>query len=340
MGNRYVRVTITRETRPASQQGFGTPLILATSKVQAYKEYTGDNALASIGVDFGQASREYKLAEKLLGQENKPAKVAVYGVAYDGATGDPNDLKAALDTLLREHSDFYYLVSPEQGDDEIAALSAWAAANDRLYFASTSNKDLVSPNSDNTFVMVHPDADDQFPAEALVGYIAPLEIGSYTVQFKTLNGVQPANFGATHETDVNAIHAKNMATYIREGGANIVSAAKATSGEFIDVIQSAHFLQARIAESVFGLLTRVPKVPFTNAGISMTVAAVDQPLKEAYNNGMIAEENGEALYTVTAPTRAEVSANDRANRLLPDVKWSATIAGAIHEVEVQGALKV
>ncbi|TQK41967.1 uncharacterized protein DUF3383 [Brevibacillus sp. AG162] len=340
MGNRYVSVTITRQTKAASQQGFGTPLMLATSKAAAYKEYAGDSALSGIGADFGTSSREYKLAEKLLGQQNKPEKLAVYGTKYDGTTGNPEELKTALNTLMLEHADFYYLVCPEQGDDEIKALSDWVNVYEKLYFASTTNVALPALNSDNTFIMITPKADTEFPAEALVGYIAPLEIGSYTVQFKSLNGVSPANFGTEQETIINAIHEKNMATYIREGGVNIVSAARATSGEFIDIIQSAHYLNARMTENVFRLLTTLPKVPFTNGGIALMAAEMEATLKGGYNNGMIAEEEGVPLYTVTAPRREEISKADRANRVLPDMRWQATIAGAIHNVKVAGVIQV
>lgn len=340
MSNRYVNVTITRQTKAASQQGFGTPLMLATSKAAAYKEYAGDSALAGIGADFGTSSNEYKLAEKLLGQQNKPEKIAVYGTLYDGATGNPEDLKTALNTLMLEHSDFYYLVCPEQGDDEIKALSDWVNTHEKLYFASTKNTALPALNSDNTFIMITPKADEEFPAEALVGYIAPLEIGSYTVQFKSLNGVSPANFGTDQETIINTIHEKNMATYIREGGLNIVSAATATSGEFIDVIQSAHYLNARMTENVFRLLATMPKVPYTNGGIALIVAEIEAILKDGFNNGIIADEAGVPLFKVTSPRREDIPKADRAKRLLPDIRWSATVAGAIHGTEIHGVLQI
>ena len=42
--------------------------------------------------------------------------------------------------------------------------------------------------------------------------------------------------------------------------------------------------------------------------------------------------------TVTAPLVQDVSAIDKSNRLLPDVKFAATTAGAIQSVEIRGTI--
>jgi hypothetical protein len=41
-----------------------------------------------------------------------------------------------------------------------------------------------------------------------------------------------------------------------------------------------------------------------------------------------------------APKVKDVSSADRANRVLPDVTFSATLAGAIHAVEILGTISV
>jgi hypothetical protein len=332
MGNRYVNSTITRETKAVSQAGFGTGLLLVDT-AKAYKEYSD---LPSVAADFTADTVAYKKAAAYFGQVNKPTKLAIHGAVYVPGTDAATELSDTLNALLLAgHDDFYYLMSVFSTKAEIEELDKWTATQDRLYFATTQDQTVVA-TGDNTFIMIS-DVVDNHLAEALVGYIAPLEIGSYTVQFKQLGGVKACAFDTT---DINAIHAKNFATYIREGGVNIVSAAKSASGEFIDIIQSAHYLNARITESVFQLLVTTPKVPFTNGGIATVGDRVEVPLKDGYNNGIIADENGAPLYNVTYPTRAEISATDRANRLLPDLKWTATIAGAVHDVEIGGTLQI
>lgn len=338
MSNKYVNVTITRQTRAVSQQGFGMALMLATSKASAYKEYSGDEALAQIGTDFGAESKEYKLAASLLGQTPRPEKIATYGIVYDGVSGNPTDLVTALNTLILTHDDFYALVCPEQGDDEITALANWIGAQDKIYVASTSNKTLANTlNSDNVFVLVH-DKPEQYPAEGLLGQLLPQEIGSYTWQFKTINGITPAAYSTT---DISEIEENNGCAYITVGGVNITSNGVATSGEFMDIIQASHYIKARMTENVFRLLATMPKVPYTDDGINLVVAEMERTLKDAFNNGIIAEDaDGQPMYSVTAPTRNEVAPNDRAARLLPDLKWTATVGGAIHKANIAGVLQI
>lgn len=336
MGNRYVDVTITRQTKAVSEKGFGTPLVLATSKNLPYKVYTEIDQVAS---DFATTTEEYKLLSRMFGQNPRPAEIAVFGVQYNGANGDPDTLVSALNDLIKTNNDFYYLVSVEQGDDEIAALAQWVSTQEKIYAASTSSETLYTMLNglyDNVFLLVH-DQPRQYPAEGLVALLAPQVIGSYTWTFKTIQGVAPA---AYDDTKINDIHSKNACTYIREGGVNITSRGVATSGEYIDIVQATHFIKARMTEAVFRLLATQPKVPYTDAGIAMVVAEVDNVLKQAFRQGIIAEENGEPLYTITVPKRAEIPANTRAQRILPDVEWTATIAGAVEKVEIRGVLTI
>lgn len=336
MGNRYVDVTITRQTKAVSEKGFGTPLVLSTSKNLPYKVYTDIEQVAN---DFATTTEEYKLFSRMFGQNPRPAEIAVFGVQYNGTSGDPAVLVDALNTLIQTHNDFYYLVSVEQGDDEIAALAEWTSTQEKIYAASTSSETLYAMLSglyDNVFLLVH-DQPRQYPAEGLVAQLAPLPIGSYTWTFKTIQGVSPVSYDATK---INDIHANHACTYIREGGVNITSRGVATSGEYIDNVQATHFIKARMTEAVFRLLATNPKIPHTDAGIAMVVAEVDNVLKQAFKQGIIADENGEPLYTITVPKREDIPANTRAQRILPDIEWTAVVAGAIEKVEIRGTLTI
>lgn len=333
--SRYVESVITRETGAVSKAGFGTVLVLGTTKAAAYKEYMSNEAISGITTDFGASSNEVKLATSIMGQNPRPAKIAVLGVAYIEATGDAAELTAALSTLTLTNNDWYFLTCTSQKDEVIEALAGWNATQDKLYFASTSNKALAGTlNQLQTVLMVH-DKPETYPAEAWVGATAPMDPGTFTFTFKTLSGIAPA---AYNTTEINAIHADHANTYIKEGGVNITSNGKTTGGEWADIIQSQHYLNARIVENVFSLLVRMPKVPFDIGGIAMTVAEVEKAIKGA-PDGMIAkDEGGKLIYTITAPDINDISTNDKATRLLPGIKWRITLAGAVEAVEVDGVL--
>jgi len=55
------------------------------------------------------------------------------------------------------------------------------------------------------------------------------------------------------------------------------------------------------------------------------------------NQGILAADPAP---TVSVPRAADVSMIDKAARLLPDVKFEATLAGAIHKVIVNGTVSV
>ena len=87
---------------------------------------------------------------------------------------------------------------------------------------------------------------------------------------------------------------------------------------------------------MFGLLVRRNKVPFTNAGVTLVEAAIRSVLNQAVANGLIAEA---PAYTVVSPNVLTVSANDKANRVLGDFRFVATLQGAVHKVVIYGSLE-
>ncbi len=339
---RYVDVEISRETKPLSEKGFGLPLVLATSKTVDYKEYTG---IEDVALDFDVSTKEYKLFSRMFGQNPKPAEIAVYGFDYDSVLDGATALPSTLNELIKTHSDFYYVVSPEQGDAEITALAEWTNTQDKLYGVTTSNVTLaetIKGQYDNTFIVVH-DQPGTYVAEGLIAVCAPKKIGSFTWTFKNVQGVPAVTFD---NTEINQIEDANASTYINEAGLLMNSKGVVTSGEYIDVIQATHYLKARLAEGVFRLIALRDKVPGTDSGITLVVGEVETILSREIENvttgeGIIArDEAGNPMYTITAPRRADIPKNTLAQRILPDIKWTATIAGAFEKVQIRGVLTI
>lgn len=334
MGNRYVSVSITRQTKAISKDGFGLSLILSTEKVAAYKEYID---LVEIGVDYGITSETYKMASVIFSQTPRPSKLAIYGMLYVTPTNTPADLVTALNTLITSHNDFFYLHCTVQTDDVVTALSDWIDTQSKLYFASTSNKTLHSLLlSSNTILLVHPNP-ETYPAAGWVGVCSPQDIGSYTWTFKTINGILPVTYTSSEIASIE----DGASSYIKESGVNITSKGITTKGEYIDILQGQYYLESEIAYAVFSLLARTPKIPFTVQGINMVVAELESVLKDASNKGVIAkDENEKPLYNITIPNLSDISAADRTNRTLPNVGWTSTLAGAVENVDFNGVLAI
>jgi hypothetical protein len=161
----------------------------------------------------------------------------------------------------------------------------------------------------------------------------PTQPGAATWKFKTLAGVSID----TLTTDQSRIarEIKNANTYERIGGINITREGIVSSGNFIDVIIGVFWLESRIEERIYQKLTQLDKVPFTDAGIAIIEAELRAQLEQAVDYGLITSD-----YVIQVPKAADVSLVDKAARLLPDVRFSAILAGAIHRVIIQGIVSV
>ena len=345
-----VQVVITRETTPVTQAGFGLPLIVGAKGTTTYDKlgYRICNSLAEVaalvqadGDDPGTAGTEvYKIAQKIFAQTPAPEKIAVVWLDMTS----PETLVAGLTALMAAgHNDWYFLLSESQKPADVAALAAFAAANGKLYFGSMTNTAFAALDDttlalDRAVILCHKNAATQYPAEAWVGRCAPELPGSITWKFKSLSGVSESGYTPT---EIAAIKEKHGNVVVSQGGILHTTEGTVLSGEFIDVIRSQDWVKARIAEGVFRLLATSPKVPYDDRGIAMVLAEVQGVMQQATAQGIIARDaNGNGMWSVTAPKRSEIAANNIANRVLPDVKFEFTLAGAIHRVTVRGVISV
>lgn len=335
--SRFVEVDITRETKPVSQKGFGTILMLATNKELPYTVY---RELPDVSKDFPEATREYKLANRLFGQSPKVSEIACVGVSYVSGTDDVTALVKALNDTVVTNNDWFYLTCVENGDIEIKALAEWMSSQEKIYGVTTPNIALVQELKgmyENVYFSVHDDL-EAFHAEGLLAYGAPQELGSYDFAHKQINGVRAARLS---NAELNAVKEANATTAVNEMGLIVNLTGKGCGGDYIDVIQADYFLRARLREDVFQHLATVKKTPFTDPGIAQIVAVADTRFKSAYAQGIIADdENEEPDYYIEFPRRKDIPKNDRSNRILKGIKFRAVIAGAVENVEISGVLTV
>ncbi len=211
-----------------------------------------------------------------------------------------------------------------------------ASPDSDIYSSSTTDlaSNLQTAGYGRTALMYHPKANSQFPGAAWAGRCLPLDPGSITWKFMTLSGVDYIDFTATEQ---GYITAKDCNSYVRIAGISMTQEGVTSSGEFIDVVRGIDFIRARLQEYVFGLLARADKIPFTNAGIAAIEAEVRAVMQLAIGQSILAADPAPV---VLAPLASEVSTNDKANRLLPDVTFSGTLAGAIHAVQISGTISV
>ena len=256
-------------------------------------------------------------------------------------------MAADLAAINTEDSSWYGLLVPFHSNALTMLAAAFAEANSKIFVAQTQDSAVitVSSGSDTGSVaynarayartaLIYNPRSDAYADGGFMGRCLPLDPGSETWKFKTLSGVPVSVLTSTQKT--NAL-AKNVNTYTTIAGVNITEDGKVLADEYIDVVRFRDWLEARMAEAVFGALARAKKIPFTDKGISTVEGLVRATLAAGVAAGGLASDPAPV---VTVPKAVDVSANDKAARHLPDVKFDAVLAGAIHSVAITGTISV
>lgn len=265
------------------------------------------------------------------------------------ATTDPG-IATDLGAIALADNDWYGLLLDSNGEAEVDAAAAWAEANAKLFAAQSGDtgvldsavttdvaSDCKAAGYARTLGFYHPDIATltSWAAAGMLGANLPTDPGAATFAYKQLRGVRVYALSETQKANVAA---KHWNTYTAIAGVSVTEQGVVSDGEYADIIRGVDWLRARLRERVFGLLVRAPKVPYTDAGIGLVKGEVLAQLLVASHNpyNLLVESS----VAVTAPKAADVSANDKAQRLLPDVEFTAELQGAIHAVRITGSVSV
>lgn len=266
------------------------------------------------------------------------------GVTILDTTADPG-IVANLTAIRADDSDWYGLSIDSNSEAQAAALAAWAETEVILFGVDSGDEEVATDAVGNlaetleaaaynrTFLLFNR-ALGRYGATAWFGDRLSADPGSATWAMKTLAGIVADSLTTTQRTNIESNNANH---YTRRAGIDITRQGTLASGRFIDVQRTIDAVTARIQEEVFDLLTSLEKVPYTDAGVGLVIAAVLGVLREFQQTGAL---DPAIDPVVTAPRVADVSAADKTARILPDVRFQATLAGAIHRVEIDGVLAI
>lgn len=263
---------------------------------------------------------------------------------------NPDTMAEDLQAVKDENDTWYGLMLTSHVAQDVLDAAAWIETERKIFGTSSNDSDIkdVAPASDTTtiaaqlkalnyartFGFYSANADTQYPEAGAFGKFLPQDPGSYTVKFKTMSAVSVDDLTDTQSGNVKG---KNFNTYEEVGGVNIIAEGIVCENEFIDVIVFVDWLQARMTERIYSLLVNSQKVPYTDAGITAVESEVKAQLSQGITVGGLAADPAPVT---SVPRVADIDSTDRANRFLPDVEFTATLAGAIHSLEVQGVVSV
>lgn len=330
MAKNDVVVKITQK-QVAGSAGFGVPLIVQ-GKAAAAKEYAEYGTLDEVtAAGVARDTAVYKQCEKIFMQQNRPAKIAIC-IGTDKIT-----------ELLEQNKekDFRQII-PIFGeeDDTIKSLASYVeAAGDKLLVVKVSDVSALTGvgQMDRTIAIVYAGSEEGAEG-ALVGATAGLTVGSFTYKNILIKGIEP---DALTDAQIDAIHAVNGICIVRKAGDVVTSEGTVLSGEYADIIDSKDYVVKNIAYKSQKLLNATPKLAFDNTGISQLEGVVTGVLREAFNMGIIAQnEDGTPAYHTDFASREEVSAGDRTARTYNGGAFSFDLAGAIHYATINGTVEV
>lgn len=286
-----------------------------------------------------------------------PTPAVPFTVEYDKSlievhddTPDPG-LAADLSDVRDVNDNWYGVTGDWFGEAEATVMATAIEALQRIHGWNSQDTDVLdNAVTDDAFSNLNASAFErsfgfwhtkphEFPAAAWIGEIFPFDPGESTWKFKTLAGVPFDTFTGAETT---ALVAKKANHLIRVAGNNITTEGVMHQGEFIDTVRGIDFVAQRIAEDVFLTLFTPRKVPYTDQGASMIQGTVDAVLQSATREGGGSGQifTPDPAPVVTVPLVADIAAATRASRTLPDVRFTATLAGAVHKVEVRGTVTV
>lgn len=258
-------------------------------------------------------------------------------------TPDPG-IVADLTAVQNVNDDWYTVHVVNNSSAIIAALAANIETQYKMFVTESADDGILDALSTTDIAYVLSNANyartallyhtkpAQYAGAAWAGVILPNDPGSLTWKFKTLAGVSADILTATEITNIEA---KNCNHYTEVAGVAITQQGVTAAGEFCDITRFVDWLQRRMQERIYARLVNAPKLPFTDPGISTIGAEVSAQLNDGIAVGGLAADPEP---TVILPLAADVPFADKAARRLTGIEFSGTLAGAIHELVINGTV--
>ncbi len=258
-------------------------------------------------------------------------------------TTDPG-VATDLTAITAENPDWYGLMTTYNSVLYGHAAAAYVESANKIYVLDSSdtntvltavtNGDAIDDLKTNAYArtlgMYHPNP-ASMAAAALLGKCLPFDPGSETWAFKTLAGVPTYTMTATHRANIVA---RNGNGYELVAGLNMTFQGKTGDGGYLDTTRGLDWLRDDMSKAVFGALVGASKIPYTDPGIAVIESQVRGSLKRAADRGILVLSS----LVVTVPTAASCSTADKTSRTLNNVKFSATLQGAIHKANIVGVV--
>lgn len=352
--SQIVEVYVSRETAQIDTASFDIPLLMVNlpdtidntdpmnpvtvpaDVTLRVREYTG---LTAVGDDFGTTSEAYKMAQKLLANDIRPASFMI------GVKNSTETYTQGLQAILAYNDEWYAIGIDSKVEGDIKEVAAVIQALKKIFVASTADADVPNPavtndigsfladgSYDRVVLVYHPEAATNHPEIGWMGGQIAEVPGSNTWDFKGASGVQVSKLT---QTQISALDAKHVNYFIKVAGINIFRTGWSSEGTQIADIIGLDWWTARVQEQVFYRLATKKKIPFTQAGALIVEAEIRSVNAQGIANGFIADAPAP---TVISPDVLAIPEVQRANRILGDFRVSFRMSGSVGRVIVRATV--
>jgi len=259
-------------------------------------------------------------------------------------TVDNHGVAEDLSEIIDENNTWYGLILCDRSQLQVQEAAAFIETQRKIFFTQTNDVATYDPNSTtdlaavlfgkkyNRTAVIYNATLNDFADAAWMGKFFPYTAGSANYAWKTLTGITADNL--TNNQAIN-IKAKKANIYVTIGGVDVTELGTMASGEWIDIITGIDALQADMEEKLFGLLVSVLKVPYTDEGIAMDENQVRAALQASEDDGFLAKD---PKFQVFSPKAVDVDPQDRKDRVLNGITFTARAAGAINGGDIFGTV--
>lgn len=327
---RIVTVAVIDLTRPVEQKGFKSCLLLDCTEQIETALITDTKTLS------GKASA-LKCASAFFGNGGQTLLVAGQDMS---SSSDGKEIKTLLDTVSATNK-FYGITAILPKSKEkilLGKLKEYAEGNECLVVTEVVGeadavKNLVTDLNTDRIAVFATKAEDSITGlgAGVCGMGFPQNEGSITWGNKVITGVPLSKYTTSEEQDLQS---KNINYLTSELGFNITQFGRTLSGSNIDITRSKDWLKNRISESLTSALVNSKKIPFTTKGLAIISNAMSEIGSQAVAQDMLVS------YEVVVPNVDEIPQIDKANRVLRNVKFIATLSGAVETIEMELHVKL
>ncbi len=250
----------------------------------------------------------------------------------------------AMAALIEAQYKIFVTSTPKAESKVVIAANASAATDD----IPGKLKEL---NYDRTGCFFSDESDSKYFEVAVAGKKLTSVPGATTWMYTVLKGQSVDNLSVSESSILRGKHCNTFEDF---AGTDMVREGVVSSGEFIDIMRGSDELRNRIQIAVFRALVIAAnggsKIALTDEGVGQLTAIVETELRRSAESGflklLVATKDAAgqvqqvAGFKVEASLVSSLTSNQRASRQAPDIRFAASLAGAVHKVVIRGNLTV